>query len=299
MDADTTPAAARIAPRLLTGLAPRRRLDGGMQFGTDTDLGIVLDGLTDSDVDVLTRLDGHSTREDLTAHPTKAGVTSPRSEQLLDLLGAAGLVSQPVPVTRLSEQTVLVAGTGRLARAMVTHLSDIGVGRVMSGSYAVDAGDVRGARPRRPDLVVVLAADPVAPASVLPLRARGIRHLVVSVAESAAVVGPLVAPGLSACLECLEAHRADRDPGCPVPYGAPPIGPPEPVACEATLGVLVAALASAVAVADLHRQCPTGVTLEVGLPWPRVVQRQWSAHPRCGCGAAGTDADTIGRQWTA
>ncbi|MEO7071156.1 MAG: hypothetical protein ABI131_11775 [Nostocoides sp.] len=299
MDPDAAPAAARTTPRLLTGHAPRRRLDGGIQLGAGADLGLVLDGLTHADVDVLGRIDGRSTREDLTAHPTRAGLTSARAEQLLDLLGAAGLVTEPVPATRLRDRSVLVDGAGPPARLLADHLSAIGVGQVTTGPYAVDAAETIAPRSHRPDLVVVVAADPVAPARVRPLRARGIRHLVVSVAESVAVVGPLVAPGLGACLECLEAQRTDRDPGWPVPLQSPTIGPPEPVTCDPALAVLVAALAAALAVADLRGQCPTGVTLEVGLPWPRVVQRQWAPHPRCSCGVARAAAEAHGGQWTA
>ncbi len=296
MDADPPPAAARTAPRLLTGHAPRRRPDGGIQLGTDASGGLVLDGLTHDDVQLLARIDGRSTRDDLTAHPSRAGLVSPRAEQLLDLLGAAGLVTDPSPPSAMRQRVVLVDGAGPVARALAAQLSDIGVGAIRSGPYAVDAADATGARP---DLVLVVGPAPVAPGRVQPLRARGIRHLVVAIAEASAVLGPLVTPGRSPCLECLDRQRADRDAGWPAALEGLAVGAPEAVACEPTLAALATGLAVAVTVAALQGQCPGGVTLEVGLPWPRVVQRQWSAHPACGCGAGRSGEERLGRQWTA
>ena len=38
---------------------------------------------------------------------------------------------------------------------------------------------------------------------------------------------------------------------------------------------------------------PRGVSLEVSLPWPRVAQRHWPAHPLCGCSGAQDDNDPV------
>lgn len=296
MDDAHRTATAHAVPRLITGHGPRRRPDGGIQLGSDPVHGLVLDGLTPEDVRVLSAIDGRSTRQDLTAHPTRAGGGSPRADQLLDLLGSAGLLADPAPTSRDRDHTVLVDGTGAVARGLAGHLADAGVGTVRGGPYAVDAADASG---DRPDLVVVVAAAPVGPARAQPLRARGIRHLVVSVAEAAATVGPLVRPGQTPCLECLERHRGDRDPGWPASVDLPAVRAPEHLVCEPALVPLAAALAAAVGVAALRNQCPGGVTLDVELPWPQIVQRQWTAHPGCGCGAARVGAAARGRQWSA
>ena len=295
MDDDPRTITALSAPRLITGHGPRRRPDGGIQLGSDPAHGLVLDGLTHEDVQLLATIDGRSTREDLTAHPTRAGTGSARAAQLLDLLGAAGLLADEAPSARCPDLTVLVEGSGPVARSVAGQLADAGVCAVRAGPYAVDAAEVAGARP---DLVVVVTPAPAAPSRAQPLRARGIRHLVVSVAEAAATVGPLVRPGRTPCLECLERQRTDRDPGWPTSVDLPAVRSPEPVSCEPALVPLVAALAAAVAVAALRDQCPGGVTLDVALPWPRVVQRQWTAHPGCGCGAS-IGSPTHKRQWTA
>src|SRR5213078_4215301 len=42
-----------------------------------------------------------------------------------------------------------------------------------------------------------------------------IPHLVAEVRAEVGVVGPLVFPGVSACLRCLDLTRSDRDPGWP------------------------------------------------------------------------------------
>lgn len=296
MPAEPIPPVSWTVPRLLTGHAPLRRRDGGIQLGTDPTSGLVIDGLTLDDVEVLGRIDGVSTHEDLTAHPRRAGAVSPRAAQLLGLLAAAGLVTGPVPASAAATRVVLVDGRGPVARGLAGQLAGTGAGRVRAGPYAADAADADGARP---DLVLLVGQAPVAPSRAQPLRARGIRHLVVALAETTASVGPLVTPGVSPCVECLERSRADRDPAWPAAHSAPFVGPPEAVTCDPVLAALVTGIAAAMAVAALDGQCPGGVTLEVGLPWPRVVQRQWPAHPGCGCGVAGGTATDMGRQWTA
>lgn len=157
----------------------------------------------------------------------------------------------------------------------------------------------------RPDLVVLApragAAEPHIGDQLLR---DGTPHLLVSVWETTAVVGPLVAPGASACLRCLDLRRADRDPGWPLiaaQLAAQPPRAPAP-ACDVALASLAASVAALQALAwvdaghvgaasrttaggGLARQVPAtfGGTLEVTLPDWRIRRRPWSAHPACGC----------------
>jgi bacteriocin biosynthesis cyclodehydratase domain-containing protein len=113
-------------------------------------------------------------------------------------------------------------------------------------------------------------------------------HLAVSASEAIGVVGPLVLPGRSACLRCLDLTRAERDPAWPLILaqlsaraGADPPG------CDTVLGTTVAAqaVAQALAFIDQDGQVPavTNGTLELVLPGWQWRRRTWQPHPRCEC----------------
>ena len=65
----------------------------------------------------------------------------------------------------------------------------------------------------RPDLVIIARDGPVDDDHRDSLHEHRWAHLPVSVTSSAAVVGPLVVPGLTSCLRCADLYRLDRDPG--------------------------------------------------------------------------------------
>jgi bacteriocin biosynthesis cyclodehydratase domain-containing protein len=113
-------------------------------------------------------------------------------------------------------------------------------------------------------------------------------HLAVSASEAIGVVGPLVLPGRSACLRCLDLTRAERDPAWPLilaqlsaQAGADPPG------CDTLLATTVAAqaVAQALAFIDQDGQAPavTNGTLELVLPGWQWRRRTWQPHPRCEC----------------
>ena len=66
----------------------------------------------------------------------------------------------------------------------------------------------------RPDLAVL--TQTAGPAEAAELTRAGIAHLAVAGVEGVAVVGPLVRPGRSACLRCLDLARSERDPAWPL-----------------------------------------------------------------------------------
>jgi hypothetical protein len=97
------------------------------------------------------------------------------------------------------------------------------------------------------------------------------------------------------CLGCLDLARAELDPGWPALLGqlAPAtVGQPPDTDGETALVAVAAGMAAMVALVALDGQpLPAGRSLEIGLPWPRVRQRQWETHPACEC----VEADTRGR----
>lgn len=64
--------------------------------------------------------------------------------------------------------------------------------------------------------VVVLAHRLVLPAVVAQLMADDVPHLPVTLTGSGAEIGPLVVPGVTACLSCVAARRRDEEPSWPL-----------------------------------------------------------------------------------
>lgn len=64
-------------------------------------------------------------------------------------------------------------------------------------------------------LGVLVAAFVVPPTLYSPWLSLDALHLPVVVGDEAVTIGPLVRPGESACLHCIDRHRADRDPAWP------------------------------------------------------------------------------------
>lgn len=117
---------------------------------------------------------------------------------------------------------------------------------------------------------------------------RDIPHLSLVSCDDGMIVGPLVVPGVSPCLECLELHRRDRDPQWPAvakawdsTTGAEPVEPVRPGrALLRSAASLVALVVAATARQDVASVL--GATTRVG-PDAVVVRRLWRRHPRCSC----------------
>jgi bacteriocin biosynthesis cyclodehydratase domain-containing protein len=142
------------------------------------------------------------------------------------------------------------------------------------------------ARGTRPDLAVLIGIpDPELAARLMRER---IPHLAVSASEAIGVVGPLVLPGRSACLRCLDLARTDRDPAWPLILAQLASRQADPPACDAALAAAVAAHATAQALAFIDRPAQAGPvtngTLELVLPAWQWRRRTWPPHLDCTCG---------------
>jgi bacteriocin biosynthesis cyclodehydratase domain-containing protein len=114
----------------------------------------------------------------------------------------------------------------------------------------------------------------------------GVAHLCAEVRDTVGVVGPLVLPGRSACLHCLELARCDRDPDWPTLSAQLSQPLRTPAAGDGVLALAVASVAAAQALAALDAGAvpeTVGATLELALPDWRWRRRSWAAHPHCGC----------------
>jgi bacteriocin biosynthesis cyclodehydratase domain-containing protein len=185
------------------------------------------------------------------------------------------------------------AGLADLAPAGLVR-ADLGEPRQDGAARAVGraAPDVRtrddGAVP---DLVILTA--PALPDLAGGLLGDRVPHLAVWAGEAIGVVGPLVRPGRSACLRCVDLRKADGDPAWPKILAQATFARAQPQACDTVLAAMTATIASAQALAfiDLAGAAPVfpatvNGTLEVVLPDWQWRRRTWPAHPACACGAA-------------
>ncbi|MGC5562796.1 TOMM precursor leader peptide-binding protein [Streptomyces sp. FR-108] len=142
-------------------------------------------------------------------------------------------------------------------------------------------------------LVIIAPRDGLAvhapdPAAFEPLIASGTPHLFAGVVEGTGVIGPLVLPGETACVGCLDLGRTDRDPAWPRLLAQWRSGRPRQVpACDLTLAATVAGLAAGHALAFLDGGLPSsaGARWEVSVPGFDWHARPVWQHPACPCGA--------------
>ena len=142
-----------------------------------------------------------------------------------------------------------------------------------------------GPAPGRPDLAVLTDGYP--PELPGTLVADAVAHLTAAASEAIGVVGPLVIPGRTACLSCVDLARSDRDPAWPLILAQASGRASQPAACAAVLAAAVAAQATAQALAYIDQAAPGAVvingTLELVLPDWQWRRRSWAPHPHCRC----------------
>src|SRR5690625_1685258 len=115
---------------------------------------------------------------------------------------------------------------------------------------------------------------------------QDIPHLSILVTDDHATVGPLVIPGKSPCLRCLDLHRVDHDPAWPMlATQLMNIQLREPQPEESLLSGLTAYLAAGQGLIVLADGTPStvGSTMEFGVGSYVPALRKWTVHPDCGC----------------
>lgn len=127
--------------------------------------------------------------------------------------------------------------------------------------------------------VIALAAHLVHPARAAALMASDVTHLPVILAGSRVRVGPLVVPGVTACLSCLALASTDADGGWPL-LAAQLCGRP---ISEVAATLLVEAAAGAVRLLSGEGTTPS-TTTELVLSTASVLRSlRHHPHERCGC----------------
>jgi hypothetical protein len=318
------PRRLRLPPhRSLLLRGPSARL-----LGLDPRTALVVDDLPPPLARMLDELAAPVERVGLVARAVQRGADRDAAEELLGRLVGSGVLVDADGPDRVARQraaaTVTVVGGGRLESGIAAGLGLAGVGSVWveagpdgpvqecdlgTGLLDGDRGRPRaeaiadvvrrvapgtsvGPPPARavPDLCVLADAVVPDPSLVAALHRDRIAHLPVRLRDGTGVVGPLVLPGRSACLTCIELHRCGRDPGWPAVtaqlVGQPGRGDAATAAATAALGV-AQVLAALDAAAGGAAPAPSvlGATLEIDIASGGLLRRGWPAHPDCGCGA--------------
>ena len=239
---------------LRTGLHVVRRDDRHLQIGVDPPWRLVVP----DEPDVQCLLD------DLVAGRDPTPDTDAGHRLLRDLDRAGMLRTDPGPPP---SYTVAVTGAAGTAAEVERVLRAAGI-------VPID--------PEYADLALVVATGEP-PRTVVDDHVRtGRAHLVVGASPRGYRVGPFVVPGTTACLRCVDAHLAERDPrrGVVVEQLTGRTAAPEEPALEA----LAVAWAVRDALRYLAGACPStwSATVDLDLELePR--RREWARHPHCGC----------------
>ncbi|MEZ0164704.1 hypothetical protein AB2L27_07985 [Kineococcus sp. LSe6-4] len=258
---ERAPAPTRRSPPVPAGVPVVRRPDGLVQVGASPRTAVLHTG------------------EDGIGPPGGTGADGLTDEVLAwAVYDPAG----PAPAVRArgrERAAVAVAGSSAVVDALVPLLAAAGVGRLVCDRPL--PGTTPSQRPA--DLLVLVAEHAADPVVLDGVQADGVPHLSVVLRDTDALVGPLVLPGRSACLRCLDRWRTDADPLWPDVRTALVDGPRRPTDA-ATAGVLAGLVALQVlAHLDGGRATAVGATLELLLPEGRVRYRWWRPHPACGC----------------
>jgi hypothetical protein len=261
-------------------------------------------------------LDGAGLLDDAAEDRTPlAGLQRDERDRLAGDLVSLQLVRQRGAVSSVGRRRaarVVIEGAGRVGAPVAALLAVAGVGAVdvlddglarpedcgVGGLSLGAVGRQRGEAVRElletlapsahtaplalPDLLILAPAAGTPPGDP----PRLVPHLLAEVRDEVGVVGPLVQPGLSACLHCLDLIRTDRDPGWPAIAAQLSMASPGVAPCDAALAVAVAAQTAQQALALIDGAgLPTtvGGTLELTLPDWRWRRRSWQLHPACGC----------------
>ncbi|WP_072806734.1 hypothetical protein [Rhodococcoides yunnanense] len=267
--------------------------DGTVRLGWDPDVSFVVAGPPDMDAEVLLnvlrQLDGTSSRAHIIWFAGTLGVSANTMSTLLSELDESDLLVEGSTPNETSS-------SDKLARPAAVHL----VGRgplgdaIRSGITTSSALELRHSNYPPVELLrhneghwqsdlTVLSDDLVPdPLVVTALVMTKTPHLQVRLREGKGIVGPLVIPGESSCLRCLELERCTMDPQWPHVSAQllGRVGEADRPTVLATAAVVLAQIEGFV-----HRRATqlTDSTLEIDLDRHRMDTRRWARHALCDC----------------
>jgi bacteriocin biosynthesis cyclodehydratase domain-containing protein len=297
----------------------------GRLLGLEPGRAIAVDGLCAGLAAMLDELVGPIEPAGAVARAMERGADPQTAADLLRELVEVGALVDAGDEERRARQrrdsVVLVVGAGPLAVGVVVGLARAGVGAVVTATggrvRAADLGtgyldadlgrdrvEATQAAVRRmcpdaaapavgrrvaPDLVVLADALAPEPARIAALHGELTPHLPVRLRDGIGLIGPLVLPGRTTCLRCLELHRRARAPEWPQ-VSAQLNGLCGQAGSAETSAT--AALATAQVLAALDALTGAGgepptleTTIELHAVAGTITRRRWAPLAECGCGA--------------
>lgn len=232
------------------------------------------------------------------------------TDERTDLTHRLGADAAERALGRRADAVVEVRGAGRVAGIIAELLAAAGIGhvhrtltrpsrpsdelfRVRGISHTEELPDTSGTSTRtssrargvqvRAALVVLAGDTPAEQVDAREFMVSGIPHLAVWAGDGRCVVGPLVLPGRSSCLWCLDLGRSDRDPDWAALRLDAAAAVDESPAVVLSAGAATLAAAEALHLIEGVRH---PLTVDGTVEWdinalPR--RRSWTSHPGCGC----------------
>jgi hypothetical protein len=202
--------------------------------------------------------------------------------ELVTSLIDAGVVA--VAPARRRCPSIRIHGRGPLSDLLARGLR-------CSGARVTRSSVTQAAPPRTTDLVVLADFLMAEPRVVRELHTARVAHLPVRVRDGAGLVGPLVIPGVTSCLECADLHRTDRDAAWPAVASQlrKVVGSADHATVLATAALALNQVDRVIRVvggghavgASAEPPATLDTTLEFNVDAGAVVARRWSRHPDC------------------
>ncbi|MFQ6326983.1 hypothetical protein ACLMAL_12710 [Nocardia sp. CWNU-33] len=259
------------------------RPSGVVQLGWDPEGALLLhpaELTVDTVLAFLRLLDGLQTRPQLIWRAGEHGIAPERALALLAEIDDAGLLVHHGD-TAGPVRAVRVHGLGPLADAVSAGLRGLGLRPSRSRDYRPDA-TITG---WRADLVVLTDSLVIDPRLANDLVLHRIPHLHVRIRDNKGVIGPLVLPGMTSCLRCVDLIRCRYDPDWPLLAAQllGRVGHASPAGIAATTALLLGEFEAIRSCSPRHELATLNSTVELDLASHVIEQREWPPHAACGC----------------
>lgn len=256
------------------------RTPTSLQFGVSRPT-VVLDDVGTAEEKIIAALATGISRSALGMIGRVSGATDLEIDALLDRLGPALLTPKPRAV-----RTVVIAGVGLFAERLTEALAT-------SGVQVLVAKTVEAAEAATAEFAVAVGHFVLDPALHGLWLRRDVPHLPVILGDTTVTIGPLVVPGSTACLYCLQRHASEGDAAWPA-IASQLWGRRSPADTELVASEAAAIVARQVLAWVGGRGGVASTQLEVDVTTGAQSHRHFAIHPECGCVApARTNAATL------
>ena len=240
------------------------RTPTSIQFGV-TRPTVVLHDLDLATEKMIAALTAGVSRSGLAMIARAAGAAEDAVEALLTRLRPVMLPPHP-PVP----DPIVIAGSGLLADRLAGLLAGAGVPLLLARSTAAAEFAEAG-------FAIVIGHYVLDPALHGLWLRRDVPHLPVILGDTSVAIGPLVEPGRTACLYCLQRHASDADPAWPA-IASQLWGRRSPAETE-----LVASEVAAIVARMVLSGSPASDQISVDAQTGQLSRRSFAVHPECGC----------------